>query len=125
MKKAIFLTLSLSLLLTTQVMASGSSGVPSGAPSGSSVDPLTVTETMKCKVTGVQPDGTILVVDEGKTLEHKLKHNFKTKVVAQDKKAFGGRKKIEIADLKEGHMLKVTVKPATGEVVRIKVLKAS
>ncbi len=124
MKKAIFFVLALSLLLSTQVMASGSSGGSSGAPSASSQDPLTITETLKCVVTAVKGNGIIMVRDKEGEPEHAVVIRKDTKLTAQDKKAFG-RKKLDFADLKVGQKLKVSHRPATGQVMSVKVLKAS
>ena len=124
MKKAIFLVCVLSLLLATQVMASGSSGGYSGGGSASSGS-MTVTQTHKCIITYIRADGTVMVQDKPGAPEHPLRFSKKTKLSAQDKKQFDGRKKLDVADLKVGQELKVTHRPASGEVLKIKVLKAS
>ncbi len=123
MKKTTLLILALFLLTAAQAMASGSVGVPRGAEVAT--DPLTVTETMKCIVTAIREDGTVIVRDKGEEIEHPLRYDEKTKVTAKSKKEFDGRKQLEIADLKVGHELRVTHRPATGEVLKIKVLKSS
>ena len=122
MKKAILIVLAASLLCSTLAMASGSSG-SSGVPSASH-DPYTVTEVMKCVITEIKPDGTVVVRDKKKETEHSLVFNFKTKFSAQDKAAFGGRKQLEAKDLKVGQQIKVTQRKVNGEVLRIKVLKS-
>ena len=90
MKKALFLVLASSLVFSTLALASGSSG-GGGAPTGggSSVDPYQVTEMMKCIVTAIKPDGTILVKDKKSGEVHRLAVNYKTKLSAQNKKACG------------------------------------
>ena len=123
MRKAILFVLASSFLFSFQALASGSSGAPSSA--GVPRDPLTVTETMKCVVTAIREDGTVMVRDKPGAPEHPLLLTAKTKVSAQDKQAFDGRKKLELADLEVGQMLRVTHRPATGETVKIKVLKQS
>jgi len=123
MKKALLLVLALTFLLSTQALASGSSGAPASASVPQ--DPLTVTETMKCIVTAVRQDGTVMVRDRKGEPEHPLRLTAKTRLSAQDKQAFDGRKKLDLADLAIGQSLRVTLRPATGEVTRIKVLKES
>ncbi len=123
MKKVLLMFAATSLLASTLALASGSSG-SSGVPSGgSSVDPYKVTETMKCVVTEIKPDGTVMVRDSKKETSHILSFSHSTKLSAQDKKAFGGRKELEIADLQVGQHLKVVQRQANGEVLRIRVLK--
>ena len=125
MKKALFATLALSLLLTPQLLASGSSGTPGPTAAPAARDPLTVTATMKCTITTIKEAGTIMVRDGQGEPEHAMDVDHRTRVMAQDKNAFDGRKKLKIADLAVGQELKVTHRPATGEVLRIKVLKKS
>ncbi len=127
MKKALLMFLATSLLFSTLAMASGSSG-SSGVPSSggsASVDPYKVTETLKCVVTEVKPDGTVMVRDSKKETAHVLSFSHNTKLSAQDKKAFGGRKTLEVADLKVGQQLKVVMRQVNGEVLRVRVLKSA
>lgn len=124
MKHVVVVTLALSLAFSTLAAASGSSGLPSPAvPSNN--DPLVVTETLKCEIVAIREDGTILVRDGKDQPVHPLPYGESTRVVAQSKKEFDGRKKLEREDLRVGHQLRVTYLPGTGEVVRIKVLKSS
>ena len=125
MKKTLLLALVLSLFLVPVVLGSGSSG-PSGVPAGaSSVDPYKVTETMKCVVTKIEANGTVVVRDSKHETSHVLALSHNTTLSAQDKKAFGGRKALEVSDLEVGHLLKVVQRQVNGEVLKIKVLKAS
>ena len=124
MKKTIVLALASFLVFSTLALASGSSGgggVPSG---GSAVDPFQVTEMMKCTVTEIKSDGTIMVKDKKTGDVHPLAVNYKTKLSAQNKKAFGGRKELKASDLAVGHELKVVTRQVNGEVLRVKVLKS-
>ena len=123
MQKAIAATLFLSLLCPALVLASGPSS-PARAPFAEQ-DALTVTETIRCVVTEIREDGVIIVQDVDESPAHPLPFGKKTKFVAQNKNEFDGKKKLAAADLKVGHQLKVTVRPATGEVVRVKVLKST
>ena len=60
--------------------------------------------------------------DTGKV--HPLALNYKTKLSAQNKKAFGGRKELEASDLAVGQKLKVVTRQVNGEVLRVKILKS-
>ena len=123
MKKFLLVLFAASFFGPGMAMASGSVGLPQGAPAA--VDPLTVTETMKCRITAIEADGTILVQDEGSEESHPLAYGQKTRITAQRKKDFDGRRKLELSDLAVGQNLKVTHRPATGEVLQVKVLKKS
>ena len=121
MKKCLLVLLALFCLGVAPAFASGSTGLPKAAPMP--VDPLTVTEVMKCRITAIEDDGTILVQDEGAEDTHPLAYNQRTRFTAQRKKDFDGRRKLELGDLAVGQMLKVTHRPATGEILQVKVLK--
>ena len=124
MKKTLLLAFASCLVFSTMALASGSSG-GSGVPSGgSTVDPYKVTEMMKCTITEVKPSGTIMVKDSKTGEVHPLTINYKTKLTAQDKKAFDGRKELEASDLAVGQRLKVVTRQVNGEVLRVKVLKS-
>ncbi len=83
-----------------------------------------MTETVKCVVVDVLDDGRIVVRDKETEEPFWLGYNEKTRFTAQDKKAFG-KKKLQAADLAVGHELKVTLRPTTGEVTKVRVLKKS
>ena len=121
MKKTITMALALSFLVSGLALASGPSSP--ARDSFGELESLTVTETIRCVVTEVKADGTVLVRDSDGRPAHALPFTKKTRFVAQDKSEFDGRKKIAAADLKVGQQLKVTVRPATMEVMRVKVLK--
>ena len=124
MKKSILLALASLLVFSTVALASGSSGgggIPSG---GSSVDPYNVTEMMKCTVTEIKSSGTIMVKDNKTGEVHSLAIDSKTKLSAQNKKAFDGRKQLEVSDLAVGQELKVVTRQVNGEVLKVKVLKS-
>ncbi|MEM7354790.1 MAG: hypothetical protein AAF657_28535 [Acidobacteriota bacterium] len=124
MKKTVLIALTSFLCLSTLALASGSSGGGGSIPSGgTSVDPYNVTQMMKCVVTEIRPDGTVIVRDNKAETVHPLAVNSKTKFSAQSKKEFNGRKQIELSDLKVGHELKVVKRQVNGEVLRVKVLK--
>ncbi len=124
MKKILLLALASFLVCSTLALASGSSGGSGRPPAASAVDPYQVTETMKCTVTEIKENGMIMVKDSKTGKVHPLAISHKTKLTAQDKKAFGGRKEIEAADLAVGHELKVVNRQVNGEVLKVKVLKS-
>lgn len=114
----------LALLLPSLALASGTSAGsdPYGSPFGEDVDALKATQSLRCRVISIQDGGVILVRDEGTQEVMKLAYDKKTQIRAQDKTAFDGRKKLEIGDLEVGHVLRVLHRPATGEVLTVKVL---
>lgn len=124
MKKTILLALASLLVFSTAALASGSSGGGGAPTAGSSVDPYKVTEMMKCTITEIKSSGTIMVKDKKTGEVHPLAINYKTKLSAQNKKAFGGRKELETSDLAVGQELKVVTRQVNGEVLRVKVLKS-
>lgn len=123
MKKFLLVLFAASIFGPGLALASGSVNLPQAGPV--ETDPLTVTETMKCRITAIEADGTILVQDEGSEEAHPLAYSQKTRITAQRKKDFDGRRKLELSDLVVGQDLKVTHRPATGEVLQVKVLKKS
>ena len=123
MKKTMLLTLILFVSIAASALASGSSAPEAGNFPNAGQDPLLVTETVKCVVVKITDDGKIVVRDVGQEEAKWLAYSKKTKFQAQDKKAFGGRKKLQAADLAVGQELKVTLRPATGEVTKVRVLK--
>lgn len=123
MKKTSFILLTLTLWLgASALMASGSSA-PSIATPSTAPDPLLVTETMKCRVTQIADRGQIKIQDPKTQEESWILVTEDTKLLAQDKKAFDGRRKLEHTDLAVGQTLRITHRPNTGEVVKIKVLR--
>ena len=124
MKKIHLVLLLLALLLPSLALASGTSAGsdPYGSPFGDDVDALKATRSLKCTVISIQDGGVVLVRDDDSKEVMKLAYDKKTTVRAQDKNAFDGRKKLEIADLAVGHRIKVLHRPATGEVLTVKVL---
>lgn len=125
MKKTILIMLGTTLLLSPMAIASGSSGSSGGFSGGSSVDPYNVTAMMKCVITEITPGGTILVRDTKSNETHRLALNSETKLSAQDKRAFDGRKRLDREDLRVGQEIKIVSRQANGEVLKVKVLKRS
>ena len=124
MRKTILWTLCLALIACGTAFASGTSG-PSPATGSFGADPHMVTETIRGTVTRVVGDGGVFVRIAEDQPEFLLPYSDDTRFVAQSKKEFDGRKKLRPADLKSGHELKITLRPATLEIVKVKVLKQS
>ena len=122
MKKATLTALTLLLLCSSHALASSSSS--SGAAT-SSFEALDVTETVRVVVSEIRPDGQIIVRDLKKETAMLLPYDKKTRIYAQNKKEFDGRRKLAASDLKVGHQLKVTYRPGSGEIVKVKVLKST
>lgn len=117
----IALALVLSLCAST-VWASGSTA-PAYATPETAPNPLLVTETMKCEVLEIAERGQVKIRDPKTQEVSWILVTEDTKLLAQDKKAFDGRRKLEHTDLAEGQVLRITHRPNTGEVVKIKVLR--
>lgn len=124
MKKTACIALTLALSLSgSALFASGSSAPPTASVPQASVNPLLVTETMKCRVTEVAERGQVKIKDPKTSEESWIQVTEDTKLVAQDKKAFDGRRKLVHTDLEVGQLLRITHRPNTGEVVKVKVLR--
>lgn len=119
MKKVTLIAIVLCLLGSGLAWGSGSSGVPG---SSASAPPTPVTQTIKCEVVQVK-DGQVYVVADRDNRPFILPLDEDTKITAQDKKAFDGRKKLVVEDLQVGQALRVTTVPTTRQVVRVRVLK--
>lgn len=116
----VVVSLTLACLLPGMVMASGSTRSV-GEPSFS---PHLVTQTLRCVITEIHRDGTILMKPvEGDRITMARVHH-KTKIRARNKNDFEGRKKLELSDLKPGQTVKVTTAAADGELLSVQVLKA-
>lgn len=124
MKKTASIVLTLALALSVSPLwASGSSAPPTVGAVQPSANPLLVTETMKCRVTELADRGQVKIQDPKTQEESWIQVTEDTKLVAQDKKAFDGRRKLDTADLEVGQLLRITHRPHTGEVVKVKVLR--
>ena len=121
MKKTLLLAvLALFWLSGSALLASGSSvATPSAVHT---VDPHLVTETMKCRVTALAEAGKVQIQDPKTEEKSWIQITEDTRITAKKKKAFDGRKKLDPQDIEVGQMLRITHRPHTGEIVRIKVL---
>lgn len=98
--------------------------VPGGAnepwDSNDGPRPTAVTASVDCVIVEVREARTLVVRDE-LDREHEIQLPEKAKIKAENKRDFDGRKKLQFAQLRPGHELKITYLTATGEIVRVKV----
>lgn len=121
MKKAILLVAVLCIALSGSTLWASGSSYPT-ATTAPVTDPTQVTETMKCEVIAIAEGGKVKIKDPKTQEESWIVIHEDTKLVAKNKKAFDGRKKLDPTDVAVGQLLRITHRPHTGEVVRIKVL---
>lgn len=114
------LFLAFTLLAPAVMWASGTS-YPSAATTSN--DPLLVTKSLKVRLVEVGPEQSFKIVDTDSEIETWIQVSEDTNLRAQDRKAFDGRRKLELSDLQVGQMLRINYRPATGEILRIKVLR--
>ena len=120
MKRTVALALAAPLLCSALALASGTAS-GTDLPTASGVDPFTVTETMKCTITEILPDGAIIARHKKSKKLLQLAVTEKTEYKAE--KPIEGRKQLLVGDLRVGFHLRVTSRRATGEVLKVKVLK--
>lgn len=125
MKTFGIIAMALVLSLSASTLWASGSTAPAYATPETAPDPLLVTQTMKCEVLEIAERGQVKIRDPKTQEVSWIQVTEDTKVLAQDKKAFDGRKKLERTDLAEGQMLRITHRPNTGEVVKIKVLRGA
>lgn len=123
MKKIVLIAVTVLIATTGAAFASGTS-YPSAATVGEQ-DPMLVTKSMKCLVLDIAPSGELKIQDPKSEEVSWIRLSDDTKLRAQDKKAFNGRKKLEPSDLQVGQMLRITHRPHDGAVLKIKVLRQS
>ena len=92
---------------------------------GSSTRPGAANRTLKVNVTAALPDGTLAVEDLRGLPRGAVDPAAIPEIVARDRSSFGGRKRLEAADLRPGQRLKLTFAGGTSWVLRAKVLKPS
>ncbi|MEM1206656.1 MAG: hypothetical protein AAGN66_25700 [Acidobacteriota bacterium] len=120
MKKKVLLTaLVVCFLGSSALLASATYPRASYAPT----DPALVTQTTKVRLTEIAEQGRLRVVDPKTEEVGWIQIGEDTEMRAQKKKDFDGRRKLELADLAVGQMLRITHMPETGQIVRIQVLK--
>ena len=119
--KLCVLALAAAFLTVGPIWASGSSyPAASVAPAE---DPMLVTKSTKVRILEVAADGAVKIQNPKTEETSWIRLTEQTEVRAKDKKAFDGRKKLELSDLKAGQLLRVTHRPHDGAVLKIKVLR--
>lgn len=120
--RALFAVLAFAaLLLPAALEASVPTGGRQPWDSDDGPRPTAVTASVECVVLEVREDRTLLVRDE-LAREHVVQIPESAKISARNRREFDGRKKLEFAELRAGHELKLTFLTASGAVVRVKVL---
>lgn len=122
MARRITWSLAIGLLVAAASVASTPSGHKTGA--GAGVDPSSVTESVKLTIRDVDPETNRIRVFDPETEEvHVIALSDKMRLTARRKKDFGGRRKLEFADLAAGQTVKVTYRTDDGRITSIQVLE--
>ncbi len=124
MKKALIALLTMTTF-GLGALASGTLQPRAPLPSVPDRDPFTVTKTMKCEIVLLKGPDRILVRDPKTGEQTPLILAKKAKVRAASKKDFNGRKKLTFADLAVGQEVKISWRPHTHEIVKLRVVKTS
>ena len=120
LRSIVVIALAVALLAPVTALASGTS-YPSAATASS--EPLLVTKSLKCRLVEIGPEASFKIVDPDSELETWIRLSEETNLRAQDRKAFDGRRKLELSDLAVGQMLRINYRPETGEILKVKVLR--
>lgn len=88
--------------------------------SNASERPTAVTATVDAVILEVREERTLIVRD-GEDREHEILLPEDAKIRADNRRDFDGMKKLEFAQLRPGHQVKITFLTASGEIVRLKV----
>ncbi len=101
---------------------SGSVGPPPGGGDGGLQTPFEVVKTVSVKYLSAGGDGNSIIVEaEGKKLSMKLDKRYKIK--ANKGTEFAGKKRIELADLQAGILLKVTYRVSDMTAIELRILQ--
>lgn len=106
------------------VVASGSSrgGVSPGPTGASTIDPFLITHVVKATIIGLDPEGKTFTIRDLKTEKtREVKFHADLVLRSKNKKDFGGRRRLDPADLATGQIVKMTVRDADGAVLKIRV----
>lgn len=107
-------------LSVVPAMASHPASIAAGTDAN---DPTTITADINCQVAEVRDDSTLVLIDDETRGEYVVQLDDKVKIRARSKKDFNGRKKLGLADLRQGQKIKVTVYIADGSIRSITVLE--
>lgn len=122
MHRTVFLLTSCLVLLTV-AGAAASTPVPGRQPwsNQDGASPTAVTRALEGEILEVLPDRTLMVADEYGQRPVQIPEAARIK--AESKRDFDGRRKLDFADLRAGHRIKVVFLTETGEIVRLRVLR--
>ena len=102
----------------------GATPLPGTVPVGAEANGLmSITAAVTRRVAAVVDDGTVVLVDLETESQELVQLDDSVKIRARSKKDFQGRKKLGLADLREGQIVKVTLYVADGSIRSITVLE--
>lgn len=87
--------------------------------------PTEVTRSVKLVVKEINPNGSVVFLDTEREESVAVQITEKVDLTAKKKKDFGGRKKLELADLAVGQIVKLRYRTSDGEILSIQVIGQS
>lgn len=81
-----------------------------------------VTRTARCLIERIGEQRSVVLYDLDTEKRHGLRLTPKVDFSARYKKMFDGRRKIDFADLRPGHLVRLTFRAADGVILRVKVV---
>ncbi len=112
------------VLLTAVSVLPAAASSPAEMPEGAEANgPTSITADVKCRVEQIGENSTIVLVDLETESRHEIQLDDTVTIRARKKKDFDGRKKLGLADLREGQTVKVTFQIADGVIRKITVLE--
>lgn len=87
--------------------------------------PTDVTRSVKLVVKEVHPNGSVVFLDTEREESMAVQVTDQVELTAKKKKDFGGRKKLEFADLAVGQIVKVRYRTSDGQILSIQVIGES
>lgn len=87
--------------------------------------PTDVTRSVKLIVKEIHPNGSVVFLDADREASVAVQITDKVDLTAKKKKDFGGRKKLEFADLAVGQIVKVRYRTSDGEILSIQIIGQS
>ena len=87
--------------------------------------PTEVTRSVKLVVKEINPNGSVVFLDTEREESVAVQITEKVDLTAKKKKDFGGRKKLEFADLAVGQIVKLRYRTSDGEILSIQVIGQS
>ena len=129
MRRSTVLTTAFLVALTLGVSAPSMASVDGAQSPWDSVEdgqyPTEVTRSVKLVVKEIHPNGGVVFIDTELEESHTIQVAEDIQLTARKKKDFGGRKKLEFADLKVGQVVKLTFRTSDGAILGITILGQS